>query len=71
MVAIEEEYHVSPSETTEDGELTMEIVYCLGSCALAPLATLDDQVLGRMRPRTLKQRVKKHIASAKKKESDV
>jgi NADH-quinone oxidoreductase subunit E len=70
VVAIEEEFNVSPGETTADGELTMEIVYCLGSCALAPLATLDDQVLGRMRPRKLKQRVKKHIASAKE-ESDV
>ncbi len=70
VVAIEEEFNVSPGETTADGELTMEIVYCLGSCALAPLATLDDQILGRMRPRTLKQRVKKHIASAKE-ESDV
>ena len=70
VIAIEEEFNVGPSETTADGELTMEIVYCLGSCALAPLATLDDQVLGRMRTRTLKQRVKKHIASAKE-ESDV
>ena len=70
VIAIEEEFNVGPSETTADGELTMEIVYCLGSCALAPLATLDDQVLGRMRPRTLKQRVKKHIASTKE-DSDV
>jgi NADH-quinone oxidoreductase subunit E len=71
VAAIEEEFNVRPNETTEDGELTMEIVYCLGSCALAPLATLDGQVLGRMRARTLKQRVKKHIASTKKVESDV
>ena len=70
VTAIEEEFHVGAGETTADGELTVEIVYCLGSCALAPLANLDDQVLGRMRPRTLKQRVKKHIASTKK-ESDV
>lgn len=70
MRAIEDEYGAGPGETTTDGELTVEIVYCLGSCALAPLATLDDQVLGRMRPSTLKQRVKKHIASAKT-ESDV
>jgi NADH:ubiquinone oxidoreductase subunit E len=67
---VEEEYGAGPGETTKDGELTVEIVYCLGSCALAPLATLDDQVLGRMRPRTLKQRLKKHIASAKKESDD-
>ena len=56
LSAVEDEFGVGPDETTEDGELTVEVVYCLGSCALAPVAVLDNQVMGRMqRDRLLKQ----------------
>jgi len=63
MTAIEEEYGIRPGETTEDAELTLEVVYCLGSCALAPVAVLDGQVMGRMGPETLLQQVSNHISS--------
>lgn len=66
MTAVQEEYGVGPGETTEDGELTVEVVYCLGSCALAPVATLDGQVMGRMRPETLVRQVREQIASAQR-----
>ena len=33
-------------ETTADGELTVEPVYCLGLCASGPAALLDDEPLG-------------------------
>ncbi len=59
--AIEDGFDVRPGETTDDGELTVEIVYCMGSCALAPVAVLDGQVIGRMRQETLVRRVKKHV----------
>lgn len=49
MTALADRYSIAPGETSEDGNLTVEIVYCLGSCALAPVAVLDDEVLGRMR----------------------
>ncbi len=61
--AIEEEFDIGPGETTGDGELTVEIVYCLGSCALAPVAVLDKEVMGRMRQEMLLSRVKKHIGA--------
>ena len=35
-------------ETTSDGRITLEPVYCLGNCACAPSAMLDDQVHGRL-----------------------
>ncbi len=63
MSAIEDEYGIRPGETTEDGELTLEVVYCLGSCALAPVAVLDEQVMGRLKPETLLQQVSNHISS--------
>ena len=35
-------------ETTLDGSVTLEPVYCLGLCACAPSAMLDGQVVGRL-----------------------
>lgn len=61
LSAVKDELRVAAGETTEDGQLTVEIVYCLGSCALAPVAVLDDQVMGRMRQEVLLQNVKKAI----------
>ena len=61
--AVEDEFGIQPGETTSDGELTAEIVYCLGSCALAPVAVLDGQVIGSIRREALLKRVKKHIGT--------
>ncbi len=36
------------SETTEDGSITLEPVYCLGLCACSPSAMLDGRVVGRL-----------------------
>jgi formate dehydrogenase subunit gamma len=35
-------------ETTADGALTLEPVYCLGNCACAPSVMLDGEVHGRL-----------------------
>ena len=35
-------------QTTPDGAVTLEPVYCLGLCACAPAAMLDEEVHGRM-----------------------
>lgn len=61
MDAVEDEFGVNAGETSEDGELTIEIVYCMGSCALAPVAVLDDQVMGRMREELLLRQVKTRV----------
>ena len=59
--AIEEEFGIGPGETTEDYELTTEIVYCLGSCALAPVAIMDGKVMGHLRQDALLEQVKGYI----------
>lgn len=35
-------------ETTADGRVTLEPVYCLGLCSVAPSAMVDGQVVGRL-----------------------
>lgn len=38
------DYH----QTTSDGAITLEPIYCLGNCACSPAASIDDQVCGRV-----------------------
>ncbi len=38
------DYH----QTTEDGEITLEPVYCLGNCALSPAVMVDEELHGRV-----------------------
>jgi NADH-quinone oxidoreductase subunit E len=33
---------IDPGDTTEDGEFSLELVNCVGSCALAPVMIIDD-----------------------------
>jgi len=40
-------------ETTADGRVTLEPVFCLGLCACAPAAMLDGKVVGRLDPAKL------------------
>ena len=47
---MERELGIKAGETTPDLKFTYEVVYCLGSCALAPTAMVDDQVVGRLTP---------------------
>lgn len=35
-------------ETTADGAVTLEAVYCLGNCACAPAIRVDDEIVGRV-----------------------
>lgn len=37
-------------ETTSDGTVTLEPVFCLGLCAIGPAALLDGQPLARLNP---------------------
>ena len=38
------DYH----QTTRDGNITLEPIYCLGNCALSPAVMLDEKVYGRV-----------------------
>ena len=39
---------IATGETTPDGAVTLEAVYCLGLCATAPSAMLDSRLIGRL-----------------------
>ena len=51
--AIAKSLGIDIGDTTSNGAVTVEAVYCLGNCALAPAAMLDGKLIGRVNERTL------------------
>jgi NADH-quinone oxidoreductase subunit E len=47
---MERELGVKAGGTTPDYRVTCEVVYCLGSCGLAPVAVVDEQTIGKIAP---------------------
>ena len=50
LQAVTRGYHITPGGTTEDGELSLLMARCLGSCSLAPAAIMDEDVVGNLTP---------------------
>jgi formate dehydrogenase subunit gamma len=47
---VEKKAGVKLGETTPDGSLTIEQVFCLGNCALSPAVMMDGEPYGRVSP---------------------
>lgn len=45
--SLERQFGISFGQTTADGRVTLEAVYCLGNCALSPAAMVDGDLVGR------------------------
>jgi formate dehydrogenase subunit gamma len=45
---LEQRLGIEFGQTTVDGSVTLEPVYCLGLCALSPAAIVDDRVVARL-----------------------
>ncbi len=43
---LEEEFGIKEGETTPDSSMTLETVGCVGCCGLAPVATVNEEVVG-------------------------
>ena len=57
---IERELGIKAGETTADGEYTLDVVNCVGACALGPLVTVDGEFHGKMTQKTVKKLIKKN-----------
>lgn len=55
---IQNELGIQAGETTPDYQYTFEVVYCLGACGLAPVAVVDNKVVGRLVPEKMVQILK-------------
>jgi formate dehydrogenase subunit gamma len=47
---VKSQLNITWHETTSDGAVTLEPVFCLGLCAIGPAALLDGQPLARLNP---------------------
>jgi len=45
-------------DTTEDGEITLEKVACLGTCSMAPVMIINNKMQAKMTPEKLKKEIK-------------
>ncbi|MFM7085138.1 MAG: formate dehydrogenase subunit gamma [Hyphomicrobium sp.] len=54
----EKKLGVPCGETSADGRVTLEAVYCLGLCATAPSAMVDGKIIGRLNAARLDQILK-------------
>ena len=55
---IQSELGIQAGETSPDYQYTFEVVYCLGACGLAPVAVVDEKVVGRLVPEKMVQILK-------------
>lgn len=46
-------------DTTDDGNITLEVCRCVGACSQAPVIVVDDEAHGRVRPNKLPQLIRK------------
>ena len=61
---VTEELNIRPGETTDDGLFSVEIVNCLGACALAPVMVIDDKYYGGMTKEKVKSVIKGYREAA-------
>ena len=51
-------------ETTADGAVTLEAVYCLGNCALSPAIMIDGNLYGRVTPERFEELMRTELRTA-------
>jgi NADH-quinone oxidoreductase subunit E len=52
---MERDLHIKAGETTPDGKFSLEVVMCLGACALGPVVVVDEETHGEMSPDKARQ----------------
>ena len=55
---IEESFGVKEGQTTADMSLTLETVGCVGCCGLAPVVTVNEEVVGDLNPKKVSEIIK-------------
>jgi NADH-quinone oxidoreductase subunit E len=55
---IEESFGIKEGETTEDMSLTLETVGCVGCCGLAPVVSVNEEVVGDLNPKKVTEIIK-------------
>ena len=62
---VESEFNLKRGETRADGKLSLFITRCIGACAMAPNAIVDNAVVGRATPEIVVNRIKSVLGEEK------
>ena len=57
---ISSELDILAGETTGDGKFSLEVVRCLGACALGPVVMVDESVHAKLKPEKIPAVLKKY-----------
>ena len=55
MESVERELNIQPGQTTDDFKYSLEVVACIGACALAPTMIIDNEVQRKMTPKKVSE----------------
>ena len=61
---------IEPGETTPDGKFSVELVNCLGSCALAPVMVVDGTYHNKLRVEQIPGIIERYAAQSAEEVSD-
>jgi bidirectional [NiFe] hydrogenase diaphorase subunit len=61
---VQDEFGITPGQTTSDGKLSLATARCLGSCGLAPVLVVDNEVLGKETPGSTLSKLKEVVNAA-------
>ncbi|MBU2611942.1 MAG: NAD(P)H-dependent oxidoreductase subunit E [Chloroflexi bacterium] len=51
--SLEKEYNLLAGHSSSDYKYTLDVVYCVGACGLAPVVLVNDKVHGKLSPENL------------------
>jgi len=58
LTALEEKFGIKGGETAKDLSMTLETVGCLGCCGLAPVSTVDEEIVGEIGEKKLTELIR-------------
>ena len=61
LKSIEDGHGLRPGETTSDGGVSLLTARCFGACGLAPVVVVDGDVVGRVTPDLVEQRIREAV----------
>jgi len=67
LESFERELGIQSGKTTKDKKFSLEKVRCLGCCGLAPVITINDEVIGGVKPSEVSEILQKHGFSKRRK----
>lgn len=60
--ALAQDTQLEPGQTTRGNEVSLLTARCLGACGLAPAAVFDGEVMGKLTPEDVSERVRKWVS---------